>query len=99
MATTQSSSTCYSPQDNRELAIRLADPCVNPSHMAELWAVYFRRFEEVLIAERAIAGPVTRCGASSRRLQLMPITQRRIRSLLAGFSSELIDAARRGFSA
>jgi hypothetical protein len=99
MATTQSSSTCYSPQDNRELAIKLADACVNPSYMAELWAVYFRRFEEVLAAERAIAAPVTRWGASSRRLQLMPIPQRRIRSLLTGFSSELIAAARRGFSA
>jgi hypothetical protein len=29
MATTQSSSTSYSPQDNRELAIKLADACVN----------------------------------------------------------------------
>ena len=67
MATTQSSSTRYSPQDNRELAIKLADACVNPSYMAELWAVYFRRFEEVLAAERAIAAPVTRWGASSRR--------------------------------
>ena len=63
MATTQSSSTRYSPQDNRELAIKLADACVNPSYMAELWAVYFRRFEEVLAAERAIAAPVTRWGA------------------------------------
>jgi hypothetical protein len=94
MATTQSSSTRYSPQDNRELAIKLADACVNPS-----WAVYFRRFEEVLAAERALAAPVTRWGASSRRPQLMPIMQRRIHSLLTGFSSELIAAARRGFSA
>jgi hypothetical protein len=76
MATTQSSSTRYSPQDNRELAIKLADACVNPSYMAELWAVYFRRFEEVLAAERAIAAPVTRWGASSRRPQLMPIRKR-----------------------
>ena len=52
MATTQSSSTRYSPQDNRELAIKLADACVNPSYMADLWTVYFRRFEEVLAAER-----------------------------------------------
>jgi hypothetical protein len=99
MATTQSSSTRYSPQDNRELAIKLADACVNRSYMADLWAVYFRRFEEVLAAERALAAPVTKWGASSRRPQLMPITQRRIRSLLIGFSSELIAAARRGFSA
>ena len=99
MATTQSSSTRYSPQDNRELAIKLADACVNRSYMAELWAVYFRRFEEVLAAERALAAPVTRWGGSSRRPQLTPITQRRIRSLLTDFSSELIAAARRGFSA
>ena len=39
MATTQTSSTRYSPQDNRELAIKLADACVNPSYMAELWPV------------------------------------------------------------
>jgi hypothetical protein len=52
MATTQSSSTRYSPQDNRELAIKLADSCVNPSYMADLWAVYFRRFEGVLAAEK-----------------------------------------------
>jgi hypothetical protein len=99
MATTQSSSTRYSPQDNRELAIKLADACENRSYMAELWAVYFRRFEEVLAAERALAAPVTRWGASARRPELMTITQRRIRSILTSFPSELIAAARSGFSA
>jgi hypothetical protein len=217
MATLQSSSRFHSPQDQRrKLAAKLADVCVNPSYMADLWGIYFQRFEEVLTAEKAgelpgnaccepvaqhqwsistspstlrrtspdprdgaihipsqppkgpkapkstasslqpawrnlatlivdralleqklstlpppaaamlraspaavelekyeaalwqdlcfsiahevLAAPVTRWGADSRRPQLMPITQRRIRRLLAGFFGELIVAARRGFS-
>src|ERR1700761_1042568 len=50
------------------------------------------------IAHEVLAAPVTRWGAGSRRPQLMPITQRRIARLLAGFFGELIAAARRGFS-
>jgi hypothetical protein len=38
----------------RSLAARLADACVNPSYMADLWAIYFARFEEVLAAETAV---------------------------------------------
>jgi hypothetical protein len=217
MATLQSSSRSHSSQDQRrEQAAKLADACVNPSYMADLWAIYFRRFEEVLMAEmvgdlpgnacfgsvaqhqlrtgtslstlrrtsldpregalhvtsqppkrgkapkatstslqpawrslavvivdralleqkvstlpppaaarlrespaavelekceaalwqdlcfsiahEVLAAPVTRWGAGSRRPQLMPITQRRIRRLLAGFFGELLVAARRGFS-
>jgi hypothetical protein len=53
MATPQSSSRFHSSQDqHRELAAKLADACVNHAYMADLWAVYFRRFEEVLAAER-----------------------------------------------
>jgi hypothetical protein len=36
---------------NQELAAKLADACVNPSYMPDLWAVYFRRFQEVLSEE------------------------------------------------
>lgn len=48
MATTQSSSTLYSPQDNREVTAKLADACVNPSYMVDLFAVFVRRIKEVL---------------------------------------------------
>jgi hypothetical protein len=37
------------------LAAHLADACVNPSYMADLWAVYHGRFVEVLRAEAATA--------------------------------------------
>jgi hypothetical protein len=33
---------------HQHLAARLADACVNPSYMPDLWAVYFLRFREVL---------------------------------------------------
>jgi hypothetical protein len=33
------------------LATRLADACVNPSYMPDLWAVYHNRFVEVLRVE------------------------------------------------
>jgi hypothetical protein len=33
------------------LAARLADACVNPSYMPDLWAVYHNRFVEVLRTE------------------------------------------------
>jgi hypothetical protein len=36
------------------LAARLAGACVNPSYVADLWAIYFARFEEVLAAEMAM---------------------------------------------
>jgi hypothetical protein len=29
----------------------VSNPCVNPSYMPDLWAVYFNRFEEVLASE------------------------------------------------
>jgi hypothetical protein len=53
MATIQSSSPSHSPQEARKelhqhLAAKLADACVNPSYMPDLWAVYFHRFQEVL---------------------------------------------------
>jgi len=38
---------------SRRLAAKLADACVDPSYMADLLAVYCRRFEEVLAAELA----------------------------------------------
>jgi len=99
MATTQSSSTRYSPQDNRELAIKLTDACVDPSYVAELWAVYFRRFEEVLAAEGALAPPVTRWG---RQLATTPAHANYAKANSQPpdrFLRELIAAARRGFSA
>jgi hypothetical protein len=33
---------------HRHLTSRLADACVNPSYMPNLWAIYFHRFQEVL---------------------------------------------------
>jgi hypothetical protein len=36
---------------HQHLAARLADACINPSYMADLWAVYFHRFQEVVTAE------------------------------------------------
>jgi hypothetical protein len=55
MATTQSSSPLNSPQDiQQSRAARLADACVNPSYMADLWAIYYHRFVEVLAAERMV---------------------------------------------
>jgi hypothetical protein len=36
---------------HQHLAAKLADACVNPSYMPDLWAVYFNRFEEVLASE------------------------------------------------
>ena len=55
MATTQSSSPSHSPQAiHQSLAAKLADACVNPSYMADLWAVYYQRFEEVLKAEKTV---------------------------------------------
>jgi hypothetical protein len=42
-------SPLYCPPALQEhLAARLADACVNPSYMPDLWATYFHRFEEVL---------------------------------------------------
>ena len=38
---------------HQHLAARLADACVNPSYMPDLWATYFQRFEEVLSGELA----------------------------------------------
>jgi hypothetical protein len=59
MAITQSSSPLESPQDiHQSLAARLADACVNPSYMPDLWAVYYRRFEEVLALEMTQESPV-----------------------------------------
>jgi hypothetical protein len=55
VATTQSSSPLNSPQHvHQSLAARLADACVNPSYMADLWAIYYHRFVEVLAAERMV---------------------------------------------
>lgn len=41
------------PNENQfmHLAARLADACVNPSYMADLWAIYHNRFVQVLRAE------------------------------------------------
>jgi hypothetical protein len=36
---------------HQSLAVRLADACVNPSYMADLWRLYFDRFQEVLAEE------------------------------------------------
>jgi hypothetical protein len=36
---------------HQSLAAKLADACVNPSYMADLWRLYFDRFQEVLAAE------------------------------------------------
>ena len=35
----------------RHLAVKLADAFVNPTYMADLWGVSFKRFEAVLVAE------------------------------------------------
>jgi hypothetical protein len=40
------------PALHQHLAAKLADACVNPSYMADLWALYFHRFEEVLLVEQ-----------------------------------------------
>jgi hypothetical protein len=50
------------------------------------------------ITDELLGAPVSKSGANSRRHQLMPITQRRVRRLLTNFSSELLAAARRGFA-
>ena len=60
MATLQSSSRSHSSQDEHRA---LAAACVNPSYMADLWAVYFRRFEEVLAAEKVGYLPGDACFA------------------------------------
>lgn len=41
----------YAKELHRQLAAKLADCCVNPSYMPDLWAVYFHRFQEVLAAD------------------------------------------------
>jgi hypothetical protein len=41
---------------HQHLAARLADACVNPSYMPDLWAVYFHRFQEVLAGELTFGG-------------------------------------------
>jgi hypothetical protein len=52
MAIDQSSSTPFSPQDkHRNLAMKLADACSNPSYSPDLWAAYFKTFQEVLANE------------------------------------------------
>jgi hypothetical protein len=39
------------------LAAKLADACVNPSYMADLWAAYFHCFQEALVAELTTREP------------------------------------------
>jgi hypothetical protein len=41
------------PNENQlmHLAARLADACVNPSYVPDLWAIYHNRFVEVLRTE------------------------------------------------
>lgn len=62
MASSQTNSPFYSPQGlYQSLAAKLADACVNPSYMADLWALYFQRFQEILAADHVLpdttAGP------------------------------------------
>jgi hypothetical protein len=57
MATTQTSSPVNSPQDrHRSLAMKLADACSNPSYSPDLWAAYFKTFQEVLAKECCAQG-------------------------------------------
>lgn len=49
---TQQTRLCSPPALHQQLAARLADACVNPSYMPDLWAVYFHRFQEVLVGEK-----------------------------------------------
>jgi hypothetical protein len=52
MAIPETSSPSNSPLTlHQHLAAKLADACVNPSYMPDLWTVYFYRFQEVLAAE------------------------------------------------
>jgi hypothetical protein len=51
MAAQHSNPTEYRQRIHHSLAARLADACVNPSYMSDLWAVYYHRCEEVLPAE------------------------------------------------
>jgi hypothetical protein len=52
MATPHGSSPSPSPQDKqRDLAMKLADACSNPSYSPDLCAAYFKTFQEVLAKE------------------------------------------------